>query len=182
MQLDKAIKKRKSVKKFSDKKPDWRHIIECIDKMRYAPMAGNNFILKVIMVDKEDKIKKLSKAAEQPFIEDVKYLLVVCSNYPRIKDTYGKKTEIYSRQQAGAAIQNLLLSLEEKKLSTCWIGHFNENKVKRILEIPKDINVEAMFPIGYEHPYSSKRKSKPDLDSFLFFNKYKNKQMKDKKF
>jgi hypothetical protein len=48
MQLDKTIKKRKSVNKFLNKKPNWRNIIECIDKMRYSPMVGNNFILKVI--------------------------------------------------------------------------------------------------------------------------------------
>ncbi len=63
MDLDKAIKSRKSVKKFKDKKPDWRDIIEVIDSMRYAPMAGNNFSLKFILVDNKEKIKKISKSA-----------------------------------------------------------------------------------------------------------------------
>ena len=56
--LDKIIHNRRSVKKFKSTKPDWRTIIECIDAMRYAPMAGNNYSLKFILVDDKDKINK----------------------------------------------------------------------------------------------------------------------------
>ena len=56
MDLTKAIQSRRSVRKFKDKKPNWRDIIECIDSMRYAPMAGNNFTLKFILVTDEEKI------------------------------------------------------------------------------------------------------------------------------
>ena len=55
MELNKAIKKRRSVRKFKDKKPNWRDILECIDSVRYAPMAGNNFTLKFILVDDKDR-------------------------------------------------------------------------------------------------------------------------------
>jgi len=41
MELDKAIKSRRSIRRYSAQKPDWRDIIECIDSMRYAPKAGN---------------------------------------------------------------------------------------------------------------------------------------------
>jgi len=61
MEFDKLIKSRKSVKKFKDKKPDWRDIIECIDSARYAPMAGNDFTLKFILIDDKEKIQRLSK-------------------------------------------------------------------------------------------------------------------------
>ena len=59
MDLDKVIHSRKSTKKFGDKKPDWRDIIECIDAMRYAPMAGGNFSLKFILVADKEKITKV---------------------------------------------------------------------------------------------------------------------------
>ena len=65
MDLNKAIQKRHSARKFSDKKPDWRVIIECVEAARYAPMAGNNCTVKFILVDDEEKIKKISEAAQQ---------------------------------------------------------------------------------------------------------------------
>ena len=63
-------------------------------------------------------------------------------------------------------------------MATCWIGHFTDEQIKRVLKIPEKINVEAMFPIGYEFRKPVTRKIKADLDNSLYFNEYKNKKMK----
>ena len=144
MELNRAIQSRKSVRKFKDKKPDWRNIIECIDAARYAPMAGNNFTLKFIFVDDKEKINKLADAAQQSFISQVKYVVVVCSNPSRTENAYDNRGEIYCRQQAGAAIENFLLKIEEMGLSTCWVGAFVDRMVKEILKIPENIKSETM--------------------------------------
>lgn len=180
MQLDKAIQGRHSVREFKDKKPDWRDIIECIDASRWAPMAGGNFSLKFILIDDEKIIEKLADAAQQDFIKQVKYVVVVCTNPSRTLNAYEERGERYCRQQAGAAIQNFLLKLEEKKLATCWVGHFVDSLVKEALKIPDNINVEAIFPIGYGFKQRT-RKAKIDLDNVLYFHKYKNKKMKSPK-
>lgn len=174
--LDKIIHNRRSIKKFKSTKPDWREIIECIDSMRYAPMAGNNFSLKFILVDDEKKIAELTKASQQEFIKDAQYVLVVCTTPGRTEISYGERGKTYLKQQAGAAIQNFLLKITEYKLATCWVGHFVDEQVKDILNIPKDMNVEALFPIGYP---MKKPESKRiiDLDGVLYFNKYGNKKM-----
>lgn len=177
MELDKAIRSRKSVRKFSNKKPDWRDIIEAIDTAKYAPMAGNNFTLKFILIDEKEKIEQLAKIAQQPWIKQASYIVAVCSNPSRLKISYDKSQE-YLKQQAGAAIQNFLLKIESLGLATCWIGYFNENQVKEILNIPEEIQVEAFFPIGFETKTKYSRKTKPDLDNFLYFNEYKNKKMR----
>lgn len=178
MGVERLIKARRSVRKFKSTKPDWREIIECIDSMRYTPMAGNNFTLKFILVDDEAKIQKLADAAQQDFIAEVKYIVVVCTTPGRTETAYEERGSIYTRQQAGAAIQNFLLKLTESKLATCWVGHFIDEQVKDILNIPKEIQVEAMFPIGY--PYEKpKEKRYIELDNILYFNKYGNKKMKE---
>jgi len=182
MELDKAIHGRHSVRKFSNKKPNWRTIIECIDSARYAPMAGKNYTLKFIMVDEGEKIKKIAEACQQEHVGEVKFIVVACSNPSRLLNEYGKSGEIYARQQAGAAIENFLLKIEESGLATCWVGYFVEEQVKKILKIPKDWNVEALFPIGYEFQKARTRKAKIDLDRILYFNFYDNKNMRHPKF
>ena len=177
MNLDKAIHSRKSTKKFKNKKPDWRDVLECIDAMRYTPMAGNNFSLKFILVDDKEKIQKISECAQQPFIAETDYVLVVYSNPSRTLNSFGEKGKIYSRQQAGAAIQNFLLKIEEKSLATCWVGHFVEEQIKDELKIPKTSNIEALFPIGYEFK-RKKKERKIELDTVLSFNDSKTKTMK----
>lgn len=175
MELDRAIQKRHSVRKYSKKKPDWRNIVECIDSARYAPMAGNNFTLKFILVDDEEKINKIAEAAHQDFISQAKYLVIVCSNPTRPKNLYEKESgEKWNKQQAGAAIENFLLKIEEFKLATCWVGLFDEEIIKRELKIPQEVNVEAIFPVGYEYQKSKTRKVKIDLEKIMYFNEYDN--------
>lgn len=177
MELNKAIQSRRSTKKFKEKKPDWRKIIECIDSARYAPIAGRNYTLKFILVSDTAKINKIAEACQQDFISQAKFVVVVCSNPSRTVNAYGKKGEIYCRQQAGAGIQNFLLKIQEAKLATCWVGAFVEEQIKRVLKIPAGVNVEAVFPIGYEMG-KQRKKTKIDLDRILYFNQYGNTKLK----
>jgi nitroreductase len=181
MELDKAIKERRSVRKYKDKKPDWRKILESIDMARYAAMAGNSYTLKFILVDDSEKISKIAEAAQQDFIKKAKYVVVACSNPSRPVNEYGEAGHIWVRQQAGAAIQNFLLKLIEEGLSTCWVGYFYEDKIKKELKIPEGVQVEAVFPIGYEFEKPKTRKLKIELDRILYFNKYGDVKMKHPK-
>ena len=163
MNLDKAIKMRHSVRKFSSKKPDWRDIIEAIDASRYAPMAGGNFSLKFILVDDKNKIGKISDACQQDFIKSAHYVVVVCSNTSRTLNAYGEQAgAVYARHQAGAAIENFLLKIQDFGLESCWVGYFVEDQIKEILGIPKNLDVEAVLPVGFE--FEKKRVRKAPID------------------
>jgi len=180
MQLDEAIQSRKSVKSFSDKKPDWRDIIEAIDSARFAPMAGNIYSLRFIIVDNKEKIQKLSESCQQDFVGKVHYIVVACTDGEKTQNSFGKRAEKYLRQQAGAAIQNFLLKIEESGLKICWVGHFVDNQIKHELSIPDNIEVEALFPIGYETKEKGAKRlprKKASLDSILYFNKWGKRKM-----
>ncbi|MBW6442188.1 nitroreductase family protein [Patescibacteria group bacterium] len=178
MGLDKIIKSRRSVRKFNSKKPDWRSILEAIDLTRYAPMAGGNFTLRFIVVSDLEKIKKITKACQQDFVGKAQYLVVVCSDPSRTVNSYGKKGESYVKQQAGSAIQNFLLKIEELGLSTCWIGYFVDEQIKKILKIPEKIEIEALFPIGFDYDKRRTRKMRIDFDEILYFDEWKQIRMK----
>jgi nitroreductase len=166
------------VKNFKKKSPGWRKIIECIDAARFAPMAGNVYTLKFILVSEKDKIAQLAVASQQHFVGSVDYVVAVCSVPSATINAFGKRGEIYFRQQAGAAIQNILLKLTEKKLATCWVGHFSEDHVKNILKVPEEVYVEALLPIGIEAEKFNRKSKKIELDNILYFEKYGKKQMK----
>ena len=177
MQLQDAIKKRKSVRRYFNKKPDWRKIIRAIDMARFAPSAGNQFSLKFILVSDEKKITKLSEATQQDFVGTAKYIVVAVSDNSKLVRSYGDKGLRYAPQQAGAAIENFLLALTEQGLATTWVGYFYDEQVKDILSIPEDLSVEGIFPIGKETKVKTSEKPKTDLENLLYFNKWKNKKM-----
>jgi len=175
MQLQDAIKKRKSVRKFSSKKPDWRKIIKAIDSTRWTPMAGNYQTVRFILVDDPEKIKQIQVACQQDFVGQVDHIIVAVSDYEYLRKMYPDFADIYGRQQAGAAIQTLLLSLVDLGMSSCWVGWFDESEIKRTLTIPEDCAVEAILPVGFETKINIARAKKTELEHIIFFNKYKNK-------
>lgn len=178
MDLDKVIKERHSVRRFKSKKPDWRKIIDAIEAASKAPFAGNIPTVKFILVSAKEKIAELAEAAQQDFVAATEYVVVVCSDNSQIERSYDERGIRYSRQQAGAAIENFFLKLTDLGLATCWVGAFSDETVKNALQIPDNIEVEAIFPIGYEMPPVNKQRKKPDLDNTLYFDVWKNKYMK----
>lgn len=183
MELDKAIEKRHSSRKFKlTKKPDYREVIDAIDAATKIPLAGNLPALKFILVLDQEKIKKLAQAADQDFIETAPYVIVICSDKKFLQKSYYKRADMYSRQQAGAAVEHILLKLTDLGIDNCWIGAFSDITVKNLLKIPDDVDVEAMIPCGYEIGKQwTERRRKPALDRCLYFDTYKNRFMKPRR-
>lgn len=184
MDFDKVLKKRGSIRRYSIKnKVSFKDVIKVCEASRFIPMAGNICTLKLIIVSDEKKKQALAEAAlGQGFVREASYVVVVCSNLSHLKRSYGSRAEIYARQQAGAAIENMLLKVTDLDLGSCWVGAFDENAVKRILQIPdKDINVEALLPIGNlfgKGKTKTKTRSKPDLKLITYFEKWGQKTAK----
>lgn len=166
------IKKRRSIRAYKTRKVPFSKIVKICEAARYAPMAGNIYTIRLIVVEDKEKKAKLAEASfHQDFIAEASHVIVVCSDLSLLKRSYGERAFIYGRQQAGAAIQNMLLKITELGLASCWIGAFDENAVKRILRIPESIQVEALLPVGFgrEKP---REIVKPELKTILNFEFY----------
>ncbi|MEM2822108.1 MAG: nitroreductase family protein, partial [Candidatus Pacearchaeota archaeon] len=80
-----------------------------------------------------------------------------------------------------AAIQNILLKLTEAGLGSVFIGHFYDQGIRDILEIPEDIFVEALIPVAKPIPnLKLPSKSLMDMRDILFLEKWKGKTYKKK--
>jgi len=180
MQFDKVVKSRKSVRRYSEKKPDWRKVIRAIDSARYAPIAGNLFITKFILIQDKKIIEKLAIASQQDFVSSAHYVIAVVSEDYKLERNFGERGKIYSRQQAGAAIENVLLALNSLDLASCWIGAFDENNVKLLLKVPDNCTVDALITVGIATKIPTSDKHKTELENILFFDKYNNRFMEPK--
>jgi nitroreductase len=179
MDFDKVIKKRASIKNYSDKEVKYDKIIDAIEAANLAPSPGNLSIIKYIIVEDKETINNLSDACQQDFIKDAKVLVILCSDSQKVKLMYDKRADKYIKQHAGAAIENFLLKITEMKLASCWIGAFSEVTVKNILNVPEDTEIEAILPIAYQTK-SDKTIQKPkiELGRIVYFEKYGNKYKK----
>ena len=180
MDFDKVINNRKSVRKYSAKKPNWRDILEAVEAGTKAPLAGSIPTVNFILVDEPEIISEINDACQQDFVGQAQYLVVVCSTPREAVRFYHERGEIYVRQQAGAAIENFLLKLVDLGLGGCWVGLFDEKQVKHALKIPEPVYVEAVIPIGFSMDKSVKKRREL-MDRVTFFNKYGNRFMKPRK-
>ena len=173
MQFNSVIKKRKSVRSFTKKKAYWKSILDAIDAAIQNPYAGNHNNLKFIIIEDKETIKNIAKMAEQHWIVQAPTLLIICSDDLHLEDKYGERGRVYSRQQAGAAIQTILLKLTDVGLATCWVGAYSDEVLKQTLKIPQHIQVEAVIPVGYENIREKQVKpDKVELENVLYWEKW----------
>ena len=55
----------------------------------------------------------------------------------------------YYLVDSGIASQNLMLAARAQGLGTVFVGIYDEEKVKQLLNIPASIRVVGLFPLGY---------------------------------
>lgn len=178
MKLRDAIEKRTDVKRYDWKVPDWRKVVRAIDAARFGTSAGNHFATRFILVSDEAVIAELSGASQQAFVGKAKSVVVVVSDSSSLVRSYGDSGDKYCRLQAGVAIQNFLLALEEEKLVTSWVWYFADEQIKRLLDIPEEANIEGIFPIGNKpKAVSHEKKRGVRLENIMFFGKYGTKKM-----
>jgi nitroreductase len=150
MELIKAIKTRRSVRRFTNKPVEDEMIKQIIELGNLAPSAGNLQPRDFVVVKNQDTKKKLAKAAlNQKFIAQAPFVIVICANMKRVTPYGNRGHELYTIQDTAAAIQNMLLAVVDFGLSSCWVGAFNENMVVDILGLPSYIRPVAILPIGY---------------------------------
>ncbi|MDO8508805.1 MAG: nitroreductase family protein [Nanoarchaeota archaeon] len=175
MEFDSVVKKRHSARSFSKRKVSWKFALDAIELANHSPFAGNHNHLKFILIEDSKTISKISKLADQPWIAESSLLILVCSDDTHLENLYGERGRVYSRQQAGSAIQTILLKLADLNLSSCWVGAFSDEIVKESLGIPQHIQIEAILPIGYENKsHSGKKPRKKALDNVVFWEKWDN--------
>lgn len=147
-----------------------------LDAARSAPTSGNIQSWKFVVVVNKDTIKKMADAAlQQVWMETAPCIIVVCSEVNRQARHYGIRGEnLYAIQETAAATQNMILVANEQELATCWVASFEEQEVKRFLNMPDNVRPMVLLTLGYPDekvPIPPKHR----LSETVYFESYGNK-------
>ncbi|MDD5417386.1 MAG: nitroreductase family protein [Candidatus Nanoarchaeia archaeon] len=184
MDVFKAIKTRRSVRRFISKMVPEKELVQVLESARWAPSAGNVQDGIFIIIRNSKQKEEIAKACmEQHWMSKAPILIAVCSSFKRLGILYGKEgLEKYTYMDCSAAIQNMMLAAHNLGLATCWVGGmFDHEKINRILDIPSDeAKVISIIALGYpaEKPPAPIRK---DLREMVFFDEYFSKLKKKPK-
>jgi len=164
-----AISQRSSVRAYKGIDVEEEKLKRILEAARLSPSASNRQDWRFIVVrDKETK-KKLAKAAfGQSFIGEAPVVIVACGTEPKTIMACGQPAHTVD---VSIACAFMILQAYELGLGTCWIGAFEEGEVKKILNVPKEVRVVAMTPLGYPNQPRS-QKVRKSLNKIVCYEKY----------
>jgi nitroreductase len=169
MDLFEAVKDRRSVRSYKDKKVEDEKLQKIIEAGNAAPSAGDLQAYEIVVIKKREQKEALSKAAlDQDFIAEAPVVLVVVANQKRSAQRYGKRgAELYAVQDATIAASYIQLAATALGLSTCWVGAYNDAAVAKVVgaNMAEGLIPEAILPIGYanESPRATPRRKLSEI-------------------
>lgn len=186
MDIFDAIKSRRSVRRFSDKPVSEQDIEKILDAVRYSPSWANMQCWRFIVVRDKEKIKQLSEMSYvESFLKPMGYkanpatkgiseapvVIIACADPSKSGKIWD---QTYYMTDIGIATQTLMLAVRALDLGTVFVGIFDEDRVRNLLEIPSNIRVVGIFPIGHvpEDKKDAKMPTRKSLEEIVFYEKW----------
>ncbi|MDO8685986.1 MAG: nitroreductase family protein [Clostridiales bacterium] len=171
MKVMDAITGRRSIRNFSHVEVEQEKLNLVLEAARLAPSAANGQIWKFIIVkDSATRGKIAAASGGQNFIKEAPVIIIACAEENSIVMLCGQYRYTVD---LSIAMSFMILEAYEQGLGSCWIGHFKEDDVKRILGIPQDVRIVALTPLGYpaESPMQRPRKAQKEIVCYEKYHK-----------
>lgn len=139
------LKSRRSIRVYQDNPIPQDLLLQILEAGRWAPTGANLQPWHFIVVTDQETRRRVGEVARFFFIKSShveKAPVVLVLGFDTRKGKYGR----YDVTLAGG---NMMTMATHLGLGTCWIGAFDEPRVKEILEIPKSIEVVGLITLGY---------------------------------
>ena len=159
-----AIQGRRSIRKYNSKAVEEEKLLKVLEAARLSPSARNQQEWKFIVVKDQETREKLTEV----IVGEAPRILVCCGTNPESIMKCGQPRYTVDLSIATAY---MILEAYEQGLGTCWLGSFDENKVKEVLDIPEKIRVVSITPLGYPEESPSPRPRK-ELEEIISHDKY----------
>lgn len=106
-----------------------------------APSAGNRQPWRVVIIKDGERKELLGmEAFGQTFIAKAPVNIVICAVPHESAERYGERgSALYALQDTAALTQNILLASHILGYGTCWVGAFDEEAVRKVLNVPEGI-------------------------------------------
>ncbi|MCX6659961.1 MAG: nitroreductase family protein [Candidatus Bathyarchaeota archaeon] len=163
-----AVKSRKSIRKYLDRPVEDSKLNTVLEAGRLAPSASNRQEWRFVIVRESGTRKRLAEAAGgQTFVGEAPVVVVACA---KTDGRVMRCGQLSYPIDVAIALDHMTLAAVELGLGTCWIGLFEETRVKEILGIPEDIRVVQLMPLGYPVDPTPVEKSRLPFDMIVKYD------------
>jgi len=159
MDLHEAIRTRRSVRSYAPQAIPPEVMDRLHQALRAAPSACNFQPWHFVFVADAELRGKVARACnDQYWMADAPVIAVACGlPQQAYKHMAGHTNSV--EIDVAIALDHLALAAVEEGLGTCWIGAFDDSRIRQLLGIPQAAKVVALTPLGYP--------TSPDLNTPL---------------
>ena len=181
MTFTELILTRQSVRRYEGTPVESNKITKCLEAARLAPSASNSQPWKFIVVDQEPLRTEVAKAT----FSDIKLINKFTIQAPVLIVIVMEKAKLITRLammvkkkewpliDIGITATHFCLQATELGLGTCMIGWFDENKIKKLLQIPLDKSIGLVISLGYAvEGYPLRTKIRKAMEEMVKYNGY----------
>jgi len=171
MDFTEVIKTRRSHRKFTEEKVPVEVLNRIMDATLRAPTWSNKQGVRYVIVDDKEILAKFENSGQKWLAKAPMVIVVFITPKDSGVNTNGLE---YFPVDAAIALQQLILAATNEGLGTCWIGWFEENIVKEILELPEEARIIGMTPLGYSK-YTPREIERQNMEKTVYRNVYSKK-------
>ena len=140
-----------------------------LEAAQWAPSANNIQPWRFVVVSEADKKEKIARyCLRQDWMKNAPVFIVVCSLTSYVERQFPKIGNLLAKQSVAAAIENILLAAEDRKLAACWSAVSREGQIRDVLEIPNNVEVHGVIALGYPIKRESQTQRLPLADIIFF--------------
>lgn len=169
MNVSDAIRLRRSIRAFQDKPIEEEKLFRVLQAGRLAPSAKNRQEWRYVVVrDKELRRKVAVASNNQYFIAEAPVVIVGCATMVDYVLSGGQPAYTID---VSISMDHMTLQAVEEGLGTCWIGSFKEDEIKGILNIPAEMRIVEIMPLGYPKSLPDPKPRK-ELEEIIVYDRY----------
>ena len=162
MKVQEAIKARLSIRRYADALIPDKDIKILLKALQLSPSANNSQNWEFIFVrDAGLKQTLIPACSNQKFVGDCSFFIAGIAD-PGLK---------WHMVDITIALTNFTLQAVELGYGTCWIGAFDENQVKQILNVPNEKKIVICMTLGKPEGRHIPRTRKK-IESFVYLNHF----------
>ena len=179
MEFNEVIKLRHSCRNYSGEEIEDGILQEILNAGKYAPSAQNRQPWKYIIVKDKELIKKIAfhsiVGSINFFIKDAPLVIVACGDTDASLRFNGQE---YYLVDVAISFQQMMLAGWNHGIGSCWLAAFDEDALRKLLDIPLKYRVVGLSPFGYPEDknlyskvvsfFAGSEKRKEDTELFVY--------------
>ncbi len=159
MDFTELINRRYSVRAYRPDPVDEEKLQQILEAARIAPTASNRQPFRLIVISTAGREAELQRIYRRQWFVQAPIVLCICGVAAEAWTRMDGKS--YVDIDAAIAMDHLILAATQLGLGTCWVGAFDPDAAREVLDLPEGVEPIAFTPLGYPADSARTKQRKP---------------------